>query len=160
MVQVSPGSLLARTRSLAGGKFVRYSVVSAICVVVAQVILFLAQFLWSAAVSNVVAVCLSAVPGYMLNRAWVWGKTGRSHVMKEIVPFWAMALLGLVISTLMAAYAEANAASVTESAVGQKLLVNLAALAAFGSLWVGKFIILNKVLFAHRRPAPAPEALS
>jgi hypothetical protein len=34
--------------------------------------------------------------------------------------------------------------------------VNASALAAFGSLWVGKFVIFNKVLFAHREAELEP----
>jgi len=132
----------------------RYSLVSVVSVIVSQIILFVAQFAWSARTSNIVAVCLSAVPSYQLNRAWAWGKTGRSHLMKEIVPFWGMCLLGLILSTWSADFAESHAASITSSTLGQKLVVNLAALAAFGVLWVAKFIILNRVLFAH--PAGPP----
>ena len=149
MVHLSPSSLLERARTPGGRKLVRYSLVSVVSVVVSQIILFLAQFHWSARTSNIVAVCLSAVPSYQLNRAWAWGKTGRSHLMKEIVPFWGMALLGLILSTWSADWAESHAASFTSSALGQKLVVNIAALAAFGVLWIAKFVILNRVLFAH-----------
>ena len=164
MVQLSPSSLLERARTPGGRKLVRYSLVSVVSVVVSQVILFLAQFHWSARTSNIIAVCLSAVPSYQLNRAWAWGKTGRSHLMKEIVPFWGMALLGLILSTWSADWAESHAASFTSSHLGQKLVVNLAALAAFGVLWIAKFVILNRVLFAHPghpghpgHPAAPPE---
>ena len=34
-------------------------------------------------------------PSYWLNRNWVWGKRGRSHSVKEIVPFWIMSALGI-----------------------------------------------------------------
>lgn len=158
MVHLSPSSLVERARTPGGRKLVRYSLVSVISVGVSQVILFLAQFHYSARTSNIIAVCLSAIPSYQLNRVWAWGKTGRSHLMKEIIPFWAMALLGLVLSTWSADFAESHAAAVTASDVGQKLVVNAAALAAFGVLWVGKFVILNRVLFAHpTHPAPPPE---
>ena len=160
MVHLSPSSLLERARTPGGRKLVRYSLVSVVSVVVSQIILFIAQFQWSARTSNIIAVCLSAVPSYQLNRAWAWGKTGRSHLMKEIVPFWGMALLGLILSTWSADWAESHAASFTSSHLGQKLVVNVAALAAFGVLWIAKFVILNKVLFAHpdpAHPAPPPE---
>lgn len=162
MVQLSPSSLLERARTPGGRKLVRYSLVSVISVLVSQVVLFVAQFAWTARTSNIVAVCVSAVPSYQLNRAWAWGKTGRSHLMKEIVPFWGMALLGLILSTWSADFAETHAAEVTSSALGQKLVVNLAALAAFGVLWVAKFVILNRVLFAHPSPPEAmlPEAVT
>jgi putative flippase GtrA len=151
MVDLSPRTLLERSRTPGGRKLVRYSLVSVVSVAVSQVVLFLAQFAWTARTSNIVAVCVSAVPSYWLNRAWAWGKTGKSHLMKEIVPFWGMALLGLIFSTWSADYAESHAASFTGSTVGQKLIVNLAALGAFGVLWVAKFVILNRVLFAHPR---------
>ena len=159
MVPLSPRSLLERSRTPGGRKLVRYSLVSVVSVAVSQVVLFLAQFLWTARTSNIVAVCVSAIPSYWLNRAWAWGKTGKSHLMKEIVPFWGMALLGLILSTWSVDFAESHAASITASDLGQKLIVNLAALAAFGVLWVGKFVILNRVLFAHPRgDLPEPVA--
>lgn len=155
MVDLSPRALLERSRTPEGRKMVRYSMVSVISVVVSQVVLFVAQSFWSARTSNIVAVCVSAVPSYYLNRVWAWGKTGRSHVMKEIVPFWSLALLGLVFSTWAADFAETQAHHLTTSDLGVKLVVNFAALAAFGVLWIGKFIIFNRVLFAHN-PQPEP----
>jgi putative flippase GtrA len=157
MVDLSPRSLLERSRTPGGRKMVRYSLVSVISVIVSQIVLFIAQSFYSARTSNIIAVCISAVPSYYLNRAWAWGKTGKSHLMKEIVPFWSLALLGLVFSTWAADYAESNAHHITSSELGTRLVVNLAALAAFGVLWVGKFIIFNRVLFAHR-PEPSVPA--
>jgi len=160
MVQLSPGNLLERARTPGGRKLVRYSLVSVVSVVVSQVVLFLAQFAWSARTSNIVAVCVSAVPSYQLNRAWVWGKSGRSHLMKEIAPFWGMCFLGLVLSTWSVDFAESHAVSLTSSHLGQKLIVNAAALAAFGVLWIAKFVILNKLLFAHQPHPATPEAVT
>jgi len=161
MVHLSPSSLLERARTPGGRKLVRYSLVSVVSVAVSQIVLFLAQFAWSARTSNIVAVCVSAVPSYQLNRAWVWGKSGRSHLVKEIAPFWGMAFLGLVLSTWSVDFAESHAAEVVSSHLGQKLIINAAALAAFGVLWVAKFFILNKLLFAHSGHAtPSPEAVT
>jgi putative flippase GtrA len=154
MVDVSPRSMLVRSRTPGGRKMIRYSLVSVVSVVVSQIVLFIAQSFWSARTSNIVAVCLSAVPSYYLNRAWAWGKTGKSHLMKEIVPFWSLALLGLVFSTWAADYAESNAPQLTSSDLVARLIVNGAALAAFGILWVGKFFIFNRLMFAHQ-PEPS-----
>jgi len=135
---------------------IRYSLVSVVSVIVSQVVLFIAQSFWSARTSNIIAVCVSAVPSYYLNRAWAWGKTGKSHFMKEIVPFWALAFIGLVFSTWAADFAETWAKSHTGSELWIRLIVNGAALAAFGVLWVAKFFIFNKVLFAHQAEEPVP----
>ena len=157
MVDLSPRSLLERSRTPGGKKMVRYSLVSVISVIVSQIVLFVAQSFWSARTSNIIAVCISAVPSYYLNRKWAWGKHGKSHLMKEIIPFWSLALLGLIFSTWAADYAESNAHHITSSELGARLVVNFAALAAFGVLWVGKFIIFNLVLFAHQ-PEPSVPA--
>jgi putative flippase GtrA len=154
MVVLSPRSLVERSRTPGGRKMIRYSLVSVVSVLVSQVVLFVAQSFYSARTSNIIAVCVSAVPSYYLNRAWAWGKTGRSHLMKEIVPFWSLALLGLIFSTWAADFAETNAHHVTSSVLGARLVVNFAALAAFGVLWVGKFFIFNRVLFA-KQPEPS-----
>jgi putative flippase GtrA len=125
--------------------------VSIISVVIGQVLLALAFGVigWSAAWSNLFAVGVSAIPSYYLNRAWAWGKRGRSHFMKEVVPFWAMAFLGLALSTYFVDVAEGHALSYSDSRLVQTVIINGAALAAFGVLWVAKFVILNKLMFVH-----------
>jgi putative flippase GtrA len=160
MMDLRPSALLERVRTPEGMKWVRYSAVSVIAVAVN--LLFLAftfgVLRWSARTSNIVAVSVSAVPSYYLNRYWVWGKSGKSHLLKEVAPFWAMAFIGLVFSTWAAGYANSHADEITSSHLLKTGIVMFANLAAFGVLWVGKFIIMNKVLFAHH-PEDLPEAL-
>lgn len=149
-----PRPLLIRLdRSETALKAFKYTVASAVSVVISQVILFFSFgifHLWSATTCNFVAVALSAVPSYYMNRAWAWGKTGRSHLIKEIVPFWGLAFLGLILSLWAVSAAEAFALSHHFAHLEVAVLVNAASIAAFGILWVGKFIIFNKVLFASR----------
>jgi putative flippase GtrA len=136
-------------RTPTGKKLVRYTMVSAISVVISQALLAFTYGVleWSAIRSNIFAVAVSSVPAYYLNRAWAWGKRGRSHLMREVVPFWALNFLGLVVSTIFADIAEDRAQDFSDSRFTQTLIINGAALAAFGLLWVGKFVILNKLLF-------------
>lgn len=159
-MNLSPASVQAWARGHEGRKFVKYSMVSVVSVIVYQIVLFVTLGLlhFSAGDANIWAVAVSAVPSYCLNRAWVWGKSGRSHLMKEIMPFWAMALIGLVFSTLVADAAKSMADDLTSVHLLRTLIVMFAGLAAFGVLWIAKFVILNKVLFAHK-PEPVPGAL-
>jgi putative flippase GtrA len=159
-MDLSPAGLLTWARAPEGKKFVRYSMVSVVSVIVYEVLLFvfLGLLHWSAAVANFWAVSISAIPSYYLNRAWAWGKTGRSHLMKEVVPFWGMALLGLLLSTVTVNFAKGVAEDVTSSHLLQTLIVMFAGLAAFGVLWIAKFAILNRYMFVHRpRPAEAAD---
>lgn len=134
-------------------KAFKYTVVSAVSVVISQVILFLAFgvfHIWSATTSNFVAVAVSAVPSYYMNRAWAWGKTGHSHLFKEIIPFWGLAFLGLILSLWAVSAAEHFALIHHFAHLEVAVTVNVASIGAFGVLWIGKFIIFNKVIFAKK----------
>ncbi len=133
-----------------GRKKVRYFLASVIATVVSQAVLFFTYTVGeiaSAVTCNFIATAAGAVPSYYLNRAWAWGKTGRSRVAKEIVPFWILAFVGLVVSLGAVAVAEhqAKQAGLSHLAVG--IVVNLANLAAFGVVWVLKYIIFDKFVF-------------
>ncbi|CAA9231683.1 MAG: hypothetical protein AVDCRST_MAG76-1346 [uncultured Acidimicrobiales bacterium] len=131
-------------------KLVKYSMVSMVSVVVSQIVQLATFFLThNGVLSSVVACACGTVPSYALNRRWTWRKSGPSHLWREIVPFWVMSFIGLVFSTLCVYgaehWAEGRDLGKTETA----FLLNFASLAAFGLLWVGKFLIINHLLF-HR----------
>jgi putative flippase GtrA len=57
--------------------------------------------LWATLSGNLVAV----IPSYYWNRAWAWGKRGKSHFRREVVPYWSMAFLGIAFSQVGAIFA-------------------------------------------------------
>ena len=146
-----PQALVDRARTPTGQKLIKYTAVSAISVVIAEIMLAFAYFIvrWSGTISNIFAVGVSSIPSYYLNRAWAWGKRGRSHLVKEVLPFWGLAFLGLGISTIAVHVVEPHAKHLTGSRGIQTLIVVGTNLAAFGVLWVGKFIIFNELMFKH-----------
>jgi putative flippase GtrA len=129
---------------------VRYTAVSVISLIVGVIVLAIAHgaLSWSAFTSNIVATAVACIPSYELNRRWAWGKTGKSHLWKEVVPFWALAFIGLAFSTWWAVMAESLAKHNGLSHAAQTVVIEIAVISAYGILWVGKFIIFNKVLFA------------
>lgn len=142
-------SVVERVRTPGGRKALRYSLVSVVSVAVSQTALFLffAVGHWSAKSANIAAFCIGGIPSYYLNRRWAWGKTGRSHLLKEIIPFWALAFVGLALSTLAVDLVEDWAHDAAQSRLVQGMIVNAASFGAFGLLWVGKFFLFNKVIF-------------
>jgi putative flippase GtrA len=134
-------SLAVFARAQYGRRTVRYSLVSVVAVAVTQVVLVVCQagLGWQPVPANLAAVSIGSIPSYTLNRYWVWGKRGRNHLWREVVPFWAMALTGLALSTAVVAVATrwSDAAWVT----------SVANLFAFGVLWVAKFMVLDSLLF-------------
>ena len=103
----SDQSLYARLRQMiahpSSVKLIKYAFVSVISTVVSQVTLILVFgvfHLMSEVPANVVANVLATVPSYVLNRRWVWGKSGKSHFWKEVAPFWILSFVGLAFSSL------------------------------------------------------------
>jgi putative flippase GtrA len=145
-------ALKERALSPTGVKAFRYVVVSAVAVAVHQVSLFVLfrGFHWTARSANILAFCLGTIPSYYLNRRWTWGRTHRSHLLKEVLPFWAVALASLLFSTVAADFAERAADDVASSRSVQGLIINAASLATLGLVWSAKFVFFNKVLFVDR----------
>jgi len=90
--------------------------------------------------ANIIAVTVGAVPNYLVNRAWTFGKRGSHSFTREVLPFWGMALLGLIISTFAVAWAAQRWEDNT-------LVIVAANIGSFGVLWVARFFILERVLF-------------
>ncbi len=145
------GSLYRRlVRLTLHPKTLKYAAASAVSIIITQGLLILFYGIlrrWSVTTSNIMATGIAAVPSYYMNRAWAWGKTGRSHFLKEVLPFWGLAFLGLGLSLLAVSYAHHLSVSMGLSHLSDVLFINVASLMAFGVLWVGKFVIFNKVLF-------------
>ena len=144
-----------KLRGPEGRKLFRYSCASVVAVICSVVLLVIFNGLigLSAWVSSTLATAIATVPNYEMNRKWAWGKSGRSHLWKEVVPFWTLSFIGLAFSTFTADYAE-QLAKEHNLSHGALTVVYVG---AFGVLWVAKFIIFNKVLFAHRLEDLPPE---
>ena len=135
-----------------GRKLVRYAMVSVVSTIVSFAvlgILYGALRLWSEVPDTLVANAVATVPSYYLNRNWVWGKSGRSHLLKEVLPFWSLSVAGIVFSIFTASEARHLSDVHHFHHLGRTVLVEGANLAAFGILWVGKFLIFNKLFHVH-----------
>lgn len=134
-------------------KLFRYAMASGVNVVVGEGILALAfgVFDWTARSAAVLAACIAAFPAYFLARRWVWGRSGRSHLLKEVVPFWTLALVGLAVTTVAAGLGERVGAD-AGSRLAQTGVVMAFVLGASAVYWVVRFVLLNRILFADRGP--------
>jgi putative flippase GtrA len=147
-----PGPVADRLRGPGGQKLWRYSVASMVAVIVSEIclIIFNGVVGMSAVVASSLATSIAAIPNYYMNRKWAWGKHGRSHLLKEVVPFWALAFAGWGLSTYSVYLMDHYAKQQHFSHALTTALVAIVYVAAFGILWVAKFIIFNKLMFVHR----------
>jgi len=141
-----------RLRGPGGQKLWRYSVASIVAVVVSEIclVVFNGVIGMSAWVSSSLATAIAAIPNYYMNRKWAWGKHGRSHILKEVAPFWVLAFAGWALSTYSVYLTEGYAKDHHFAHVWTTTLVAVVYVAAFGILWVGKFIVFNRLMFVHR----------
>lgn len=134
--------LAGSVHSQHGAKLIRFGAVSAFNVLLGQMLLYGGQVALGLppVVANVTAASLGAIPAYLLSRYWVWEKRGKNQIMREVVPFWTLALIGLAVSTAAVWYVDVRWDA-------SPLMVNLTNLLAFGLVWLAKFFVLDRVLF-------------
>ena len=149
---IAATAVTTRARSVRLRRLLRFTAVSGMSIVLTQVLLqsFYGLTSLGAAWSNILAVGLSAIPAFLILRRWVWGRVGNHSVTREVLPFWAYTFLGLALSTVVVAAVEYRWQSA--------LAVSLANLAAFGALWITKFVLLERWLFADRTVSERPSA--
>jgi putative flippase GtrA len=134
-------TLLDRLTGGRADKLVRFGTVSVVGIVLTQALLLVLHGVMNEAaeLANVLAVSLSSMPVFMLNKRWVWGRGGPASVRRELLPFWGFTLLGLVLSTVLV--------SVVDDRTDHTWPVMLANIAGFGVVWLAKFLFLDAVVF-------------
>ncbi len=88
---------------------------------------------------------VGAIPSYTLNRRWTWGKTGPSHLRKEVLPFVVMAVLGISFSMVGAAFAKHLVHTHHFSHLINTGIVDSANLASFAIFWILKLMVFNRI---------------
>jgi putative flippase GtrA len=128
----------------------RYCLLSLVNVAVGQILLAILFGVlgWTAVRSNVTATAIALAPAFWASKRFVWQEVGRSHVVREIVPFCSLAFLGLVLSTWFAALAQTAATELASSRSVQTLIVMGGVGLGFGIVWVLRFLVLDRLVFA------------
>jgi putative flippase GtrA len=138
------------------GRLWKYASVSIISTGVTQVVLFLGYHVWTIGTAmecNVLATACASVPAYYLNRNWTWGKSGRSNIWREVVPFWSISFIGLVLSTVAVGVAAHNADRISHGSLERALIVNGANLLTYAFIWTGRYMVFNRYLFGSSAPS-------
>ncbi|HEX3333127.1 MAG TPA: GtrA family protein, partial [Acidimicrobiales bacterium] len=134
-----------------GRKIFRYSMVSVISTAVSLIVIAIVYGVlhqWSEVPSTVFGNVVATFPSYWLNRKWAWGKHGRSHFLKEVVPFWTAAAAGIAFSIIWASLARHYAIKYQLDHFETTVLVLAANVMSFGIFWVLKLMLFNR-MFRH-----------
>ena len=148
MIRTKISALAKWAHSHEGRKIVRFTMVSGISTVVSFVTIWFVYGLkiipgviWATIFGNVVA----SFPAYQLNRKWTWGKSGRSHIRKEIIPFWTMSGLGIAFSIVGAAFARHIIRTHSFPHLANTAIVAFANVISFAIFWVAKLKVFNHI---------------
>ena len=127
-----------------GQKLLRFAGVSVVNVLTGQTLLVVlyGRLGWSGMAANVVAFAVGSIPAYLLSRHYVWERNKGDHKMGEILPFWSLAFVGLVLSTALV--------GVVDSFSDRTIAVQAANAIAFGMLWLVRFAVLEHLLWGDR----------
>lgn len=131
-----------------GRKLVRYgmvSVVSALFAFTVLTIVYGVLQIWTEVPSVVFSNIVATFFNYYLNRRWVWGKSGRSSLWKEVIPFWVMSISGMVLALFTASLARQFSNAHDLSHLTRTVVIVGANTFAFGIIWGVKFLILNRI---------------
>jgi len=107
--------------------------------------------------SSVAAFVAGAIPNYVINRYWAWGRRGRLRVAREVVLYIAIIVASLVISIIATSWADDLVKTLTRSHSARTTLVSGAYLGTQAVLFLVKFALFQTVIFTEPR-APAADS--
>lgn len=131
-----------------GRKLIRFTSVSVVSTVVSALVIAFVyglKIIRNEVDATLFGNVVAAFPSYRLNRQWTWGKTGRSHVRKEFLPFAAMTALGISFSLLGASYARHLVHTHHWDHLLNTGIVVTANLLSFAIFWLLKLIVFNRI---------------
>ena len=140
--------LYAWSKTHEGKKLIRFTTVSAVSTVTSFVAIsflyglkIIPGVLWATMAGNLIA----SLPAYQLNRRWTWGKRGKSHWRKEILPFWSMTALGIAVSQLGALWARSEVKHHHWTHLVNTAIVSFTNLFCFAIFWFLKMMVFNRI---------------
>jgi putative flippase GtrA len=131
-------------------RFIRYSMVSAVAIIISQVTILVCAWVFglSGIAANTIGAVVATPASYELNRKWAWRKGGKSHLWREVVPFWGLTIIGWLASTGTVEIADSLCQSHGVTGLARAVAIMGASLFAYGVVWIGKFFLFNRLIFA------------
>ena len=151
-MSIALSDVVAWSKSHEGKKLIRFTAASAITSVVSlSTILVVYGFhiitgiISATLFGNIVAI----LPSYYLTRAWAWGKRGKSHWRKEVLPYWLMSFAGIAFSLLGATWVKGFVHSHDLDHSVNTVLVAGMNLVSFAAFWILKIVLFNRIFHTH-----------
>jgi putative flippase GtrA len=135
----------------------RAAATSVAATVVSQIVLLAVLATGGVAVlASTLAWAAGAVLNFVITRRWVWGRTGRPRVRRELLPYLAVIGLGGLASISLTTLSGSLLTPLNLPHVWWVVLVDGAYVAGYALVFVVKFTLLDRLVFgrgAARTPA-------
>jgi len=145
------------TRRRGWARLGRAAASSVAATVVSQVVLLAVLATGGVAVlASTLAWAAGAVLNFVITRRWVWGRTGRPGVRRELLPYLAVIGLGGLASIGLTTLSGSLLTPLNLPHVWWVVLVDGAYVASYALVFVVKFTLLDRLVFgrgAARTPA-------
>ncbi|HEY1570720.1 MAG TPA: GtrA family protein [Pseudonocardiaceae bacterium] len=107
----------------------------------------------NATIASVVAIVVGAIPAFLINWKWTWGRDGRPSLVREVLPYVVIiAAGGLAATGLTTLTDHVIAPLVTTNHAWRTVILDVVYVGSYAALYVVKFALLNKVFTTHKQP--------
>jgi putative flippase GtrA len=140
--------------------FSRFAAGSAIAMGCSQLAFLLAfgVFGASAAASGAVAFIVGAVPNFVIHRFWTWQRQGRAGMRRELTRYLGVITLNGLLATAVTAGTDRVVGAGIDDHTLRTMVLAVTFAASYGLLFVLKFTLLDRLVFAPRVEDPAAAA--
>lgn len=134
------------------GTFLRYAAGSAVAAGCSEIVLVGSYALLGLGpqAASALAWLAGAVPNYVLNRRWAWKRRGGAALLRETLPYWAITLGTAVLAIGATSVADGWVRRLVTDRGERSFLLGAVYLAAYGFVFVAKFALFDRWVFAGR----------
>jgi putative flippase GtrA len=146
LAKVIGGSGPRRTRLLLWAK---YSASSVVATVLSQAAFALCYWFGTAPIlATLVAWVTGTVPSYLMNRRWTWGHRGPAG--RDLLPYAIIVVASAVLAAIVTTLTDHLVQDRIDSHAWQTVLVSGSYLGTYGVLFILKFVLFDRYVFAKR----------
>lgn len=131
----------------------RYILAALPQVAAGQVLIFLgvAVFGWAPFSANLVSFCVTIIPAYLITARYIWAHS-RVPWQKGLPAFTATSLAQLFVSSAVLTLVTRLTRTRVTSNLIRAGIVNISVISAMVLVWVGRYFVLDRLVFARHRP--------
>lgn len=107
-------------------------------------------------VATVIAYFAGAIPNYLMSRSWTWRGRGGRKPLRELLPYAAVVATTTATAALLTGYTDDHVHLLTSLRWLQVLIVGGVFVATYATMFVVKFLLLDRYVFTGTRQTGRP----